>query len=147
MKIYESHNGMPVDADVLKSRVSEVVFAVKELERLTSKPFSQLSADEKYSMRYHVIVLVESLVSLCMHVAVEAYGKTPTSYREAVKLVAERLEVPSVNELEFLVGLRNILIHRYWTVDDERIYEAVRANFKCVEELLSRVKEAFAVEG
>ncbi len=30
---------MPIDVDVLKARVSEVVFAVKELERLMSKPF------------------------------------------------------------------------------------------------------------
>ncbi len=98
-------------------------------------------------MRYNVVVLTESLVSLCMHIAVEAYNKTPTSYREAVKVVAERLGVSSVNELESLVGLRNILIHRYWTVDDEKVYEVVKANFKCVEELLSRAKEAFLVEG
>ena len=52
-----------------------------------------------------------------------------------------------MNELEFLVGLRNILIHRYWTVYDRRVYEAVKANFKCVKEFLNKVKEVFSVEG
>jgi len=33
-----------------------------------------------------------------------------------------------------MVGLRNILMHRYWLVDDERIYEAVKDDFKCVRE-------------
>jgi len=28
-------------------------------------------------------------------------------------------------------------------VEDERIYEGVKTNFKCVEKLLSRVEEAF----
>jgi len=38
------------------------------------------------------------------------------------------------------------LIHRYWLVDDGRVYEAVKADFKCVDELLSRVGETFLVE-
>jgi uncharacterized protein YutE (UPF0331/DUF86 family) len=45
-----------------------------------------------------------------------------------------------------MVGLGNILIHRYWLVDDEKIYEAVRDDFKCVGELLSKVMEAFPIE-
>jgi len=83
---------MPVDDDVLKTRISEVSFAINELRRLTSKPFTRLNVDGKYSMRYNMVVLAESLVSLCMHIAVEAYAKTPTSYREAVRVVAERLK-------------------------------------------------------
>jgi len=45
-----------------------------------------------------------------------------------------------------LFGLRNISIHRYWSVDDEKVYEAVKADFRCVEELLSKVRELFLVE-
>jgi len=134
---------MLVDSDVLKVRISEVRSAMNELRRLTSKSFMKLDVDEKYSMRYNVIVLVESLVSLCTHIAADAYAESPTSYREAVRVVAERLGVTCVDDLESLVGLRNLLIHRYWTVEDERIYESVKTNFKCVEELLSRVEEAF----
>ncbi|MEM2094599.1 MAG: HepT-like ribonuclease domain-containing protein [Candidatus Bathyarchaeia archaeon] len=78
---------------------------------------------------------MESIVSLCMHVATEAYGKTPTSYREAVRFIGERLNMPFIRELESLVGLRNLLIHRYWIVEDEKVYEALKTNFKCVEEL------------
>ncbi|MEM1558256.1 MAG: DUF86 domain-containing protein [Thermoproteota archaeon] len=137
---------MPVDSDVLRSRISEINSTISELQRLTSKPFTQLSIDEKYSIRYNIVVLVESIVSLCMHIAVEAYIKTPTTYREAVKIVAERLNLSLAGELEFLVGLRNLLVHRYWTIEDEKVYEAVKNNFKCVEELLGKVREAFPVE-
>ncbi|MBO3800435.1 MAG: DUF86 domain-containing protein [Candidatus Brockarchaeota archaeon] len=92
------------------------------------------------------MVLVESVVSLCMHIAVEAYVKTPATYREAVKVVAERLNLSFTSELESLVGLRNLLVHRYWIVEDEKVYEALKNNFKCVEELVGKVKEAFLVE-
>ena len=138
---------LPVDKDVLRARVSEVNFAINELLRLTSKPFARLSIDERYAIRYNLIVLVESLVSLCMHIAVEAYGRTPSSYREAVRFVAERLGVSCMDELEALVGLRNILIHRYWTVMDEKVYEAIKSNFRCVYELIAGVRENFSIEG
>ncbi|RLI04611.1 DUF86 domain-containing protein, partial [Candidatus Bathyarchaeota archaeon] len=117
--------------------------AIGELQRLTSKPYKKLTVDEKYSIRYNVVVLVESLVSMCIHVAVEVYAKKPVSYREAVRVVAERLGLVQVNNLESLVGLRNLLIHRYWTVEDEKVYRDVKTNFKCVEEFLSRVEEVF----
>ncbi|MCD6443555.1 hypothetical protein J7L70_00950 [Candidatus Bathyarchaeota archaeon] len=68
---------MPIDKDVLNARISDVRSALNELCRLVSKPFSFLSIDEKYSIRYNIVILVESLVSLCMHISMEAYSKTP----------------------------------------------------------------------
>jgi Protein of unknown function DUF86. len=31
-----------------------------------------------------------------------------------------------------LIRLRNLLVHRYWVIDDERVYWSVRNNFKCI---------------
>jgi len=45
---------MPVNRDHLKQRIDEVLEARSELERLTSKPYSKLSLEEKYAIRYHV---------------------------------------------------------------------------------------------
>ncbi len=48
---------MPVDRDVVVSRIRGAVEAINELRRLTSKSFAEMSIDEVYSMRYNVIVL------------------------------------------------------------------------------------------
>ena len=50
---------MPIDSDILKARISEIIFTMNESRRLISKPFAQLNIDEKYSMRYNIIILVE----------------------------------------------------------------------------------------
>ena len=134
---------MPVDHEVVRYRTGEARSAIRELLRLASKPYEELSIDEKYSMRYNLIVLVEALASLCIHIAVEEYGKTPSSYREALRIVAERLAPRCSRELEALAGLRNLLVHRYWTVDDSALYESVKEDFGCVEELLGRVEEVY----
>lgn len=80
-----------VDDEVLKARISEVKLAMSDLRRLTSRPFAELSVDEKYSIRYTIIVLIESFTSLCMHIAVETYAARSTSYREGLELIANTL--------------------------------------------------------
>ncbi len=134
---------MPADSEVVRYRVGEARSAIRELLRLVSKPYEGLSLDEKYSMRYNLIVLVEALVSLCTHIAVEEYGKLPSSYREALKTVVERHTPECVEDLEALAGMRNLLVHRYWVVDDAMLYSAVRNDFECVEKLLRKVEEVF----
>jgi len=133
----------PADLSVLRYRIDDIRSIISELRNLISKPFEELSLHEKYSMRYLVILLVEALVSLCAHISVEEYGRSPTSYRDVVKLVCQRLDVRCVDDLEALISLRNLLIHRYWTIDDRRIYDSIRSDFGCVEHFLERVREAF----
>ena len=37
--------------------------------------------------------------------------------------------------------MRNLLVHRYWAVKDEIVYNSVKKNFRCVEEFIERVRE------
>lgn len=47
-----------VDIEYLKSRIKEVREVIGELLRLSSKPYKELNLDERYSMRYQIVVLV-----------------------------------------------------------------------------------------
>jgi len=134
---------VPVDLDVVRSRVSDIKASIRELHRLTSKRYDELSVDEKYSMRYNVIVLVEALVALCSHVAVEELGRVPRSYRESVRIVAEHLGIPCVGDLEALVGLRNLLIHRYQVILDDKVYSFIKEDFKCLHRLIEEVMKRY----
>ena len=40
-----------------------------------------------------------------------------------------------------LIRLRNLLVHRYWTIDDKRIYASVKSNFESVKNFLKRLRE------
>ena len=43
-------------------------------------------------------------------------------------------------ELVKLVKLRNLLVHRYWVVNDKRLYDEAGRDFRRVKEFLKRVK-------
>ena len=51
---------MPLDASQIKQRLTEVIEAKAELKRLTVKSYEKLDMNEKYAIRYHVIVLAEA---------------------------------------------------------------------------------------
>ncbi|MFZ8791136.1 MAG: HepT-like ribonuclease domain-containing protein [Thermosphaera aggregans] len=38
-----------------------------------------------------------------------------------------------------IIKLRNLFVHRYWVVDDKVIYDAIKKDFKYVEEFIERV--------
>jgi len=134
---------MPIERDVIRSRVSDIKASIQELYRLTSKRYNELSTDEKYSMRYNIIVLVEALVALCSHIAIEELDKIPRSYRESVRTVAEYLNIPCIDDLEALVGLRDLLIHRYQVILDVKVYSFIKENFKCLHKLVDEVMERY----
>jgi len=100
-----------------------------------------MSLDEVYSMRYNVIVLAEALTALAAHVLVERFGYRPRTYVEAVEQLAKRLGVTCVDELKALVRLRNLLVHAYWTIDDERVHRSIRDDFTYVRELLEKLHD------
>jgi uncharacterized protein YutE (UPF0331/DUF86 family) len=131
---------MPVDRDVVESRIRDAAEAINELKRITSKSFNEMSIDEIYSMRYNIIVLVEALASICLHIAVEHFGLRPRSYTECFRDVSQRLGVACYRDLEALARLRNFLVHRYWAIRDDIVYSNVKTNFRCVNEFIEKVR-------
>jgi uncharacterized protein YutE (UPF0331/DUF86 family) len=136
---------MPVNTEYLKQRISEILEAKSELMRLTLKPFSKLSLEEKYAIRYQVIVLAEALGSICVHVATEDFQLEPKSYSECFKLLEERRVHECARDLTTITRLRNLLTHHYWTIDDKQVYESIKDDFGSVNEFTGKVKQRYAI--
>lgn len=135
---------MPVNKDHLKQRINEVLEAKSELKRLTSKPYAKLSLEEKYAIRYHIIVLAEALGSICIHIAIEDFKREPQSYSECFKIMKEKGICDCAKDLIAITRLRNLLTHRYWTIDDDQVYDSIKKDFKCVDKFLRSVREKYA---
>ncbi|MCX8204981.1 MAG: DUF86 domain-containing protein [Candidatus Nezhaarchaeota archaeon] len=43
-------------------------------------------------------------------------------------------------DLVRLAKLRNLLVHGYWTVDNEKIYRSVKSDFKSVRSFIERLR-------
>lgn len=78
-----------------------------------------MALDEKYSMRYQVVVLAEALGSICLHIAIEDFGYEPKSYAECFKLLKDNGLVGPVvidTRLDGQAATTQYLIGRYATL-------------------------------
>ena len=136
---------MGVDRAYLKARVREARDAMRNLIRLSSKPFESLSLDEIYSMRYQIIVLAEAIGSICIHIALEDLNYEPSSLSDCVSYLSQAGLLDCAEDIISMFKLRNLLVHRYWVIDDRKVMSSVRENFKCVERFLKWVEERYGL--
>ena len=138
---------MPVDVSQIKQRLTEVLDAKAELKKLTGKPYEKLDMNEKYAIRYHVIVLAEALGNVCLHVAKEDLKQEPLSYSECFRLLDDGgISHGCAKELTKLVRLRNLLTHRYWIIDDNQVYNSIKNDFSGVDSFLESVQDKYAID-
>lgn len=138
---------MPVEAKQVEQRIAEILDAKAQLTRLTLKPYSDLNPEEKISIRYHIIVLVEALGAICMHVAREDLQQEPLSYSECFRLLDEQdISSNCARELTALVRLRNLLTHRYWVIDDNQVYNSIKNDFKSVDRFIEGIQDKYAID-
>ncbi len=115
-----------MNEDFLRAKLKDMLDAVRELRTLTSKPFDTLSKYEKLSMRYLVIQVVESALSICLHIVSEL-GLIASTYSECFELLEGRIiDGRLASNLASAARLRNLLVHRYWEISDELLYESVK---------------------
>ena len=140
---------MPVNRDLVEARVREINDAVELLRDLVSKRFEELTVHERLSMRYLVIQLVEAASSICLHLLAELFGERADSFPGCFVRLGERELLPRglASRLASAARLRNLLVHRYWVVDDERVYESVKGGLRDFEEFVELVRERLRGEG
>jgi uncharacterized protein YutE (UPF0331/DUF86 family) len=94
-----------------------------------------------------VILLAEALGSICLHVAKEDLDQEPLTYSKCFRLLDEEgVTDKCAKELGALVGLRNLLTHRYWVIDDHQVYNSVKNCFKGVDIFLESVQDKYAID-
>lgn len=53
---------------------------------------------------------------------------------------------PCAKDLTAIMRLRNLLTHRYWTIEDRQVYDSIKNNFKAADQFLTSVKTKYAID-
>ncbi len=75
--------------------------------------------------KYYLQVAIAACIHLGNHIVAAEHYRSPKDYRDIFTILNETNIVPAefTRTLRQMVGLRNRLVHLYWEVDDEQIYE------------------------
>ena len=84
------------------------------------------------SARYYLQVSIETCINIANHIIATERFRAPQDYRDSFTVLNEAGILPddSTQTMRELAGLRNLLVHVYWDVDDEMIYEGIHAELE-----------------
>ena len=93
------------------------------------------------SIKYNLIVAIQGCIDICNHIVAKKGGRAPQDYGDCFKLMAELgiLEENITNQLVQMAKFRNLLIHLYWQIDNERIFEILIKNLDDIEHFLNGI--------
>lgn len=133
---------MPINKEYVESRIMEINDAIKMLKKTTFKNFNELTEYEVLAIRYLIIQLVEAASSICLHILINLFNEKPEGFPECfIRLAAKDLISKELaTKLSSAARLRNLIVHRYWVIRDEIVYESVRLRLKDFEDFTYNVR-------
>ena len=119
---------MGLNPDAAEARFREINDALTDLRGLLGKNFEELSVHERMSMRYLVIQIVEAAASISVHLLSRLFDERAEGYADCFRRLGERKAIAEglAERLASAARLRNLLVHRYWEIDDRRVYSSIK---------------------
>jgi uncharacterized protein YutE (UPF0331/DUF86 family) len=130
------------DFESINARIREINDALQILKDVLTKRFEELTLYERLSLRYLVIQLVEASASICVRILSSFYNEVAEGFPQCFARLGAKGVLPEdlASRLASAARLRNLLVHRYWAISDERVYESVKNGLRDFEEFVARVR-------
>lgn len=131
----------------IKRLLAEIRESLKIARSITDMEYDEFIRDirNRYTLRLAIVEIVEASASLGLYILRKLLGiKRVEGYPHIFRrLVEHKVISPRIGEeMEKLTRLRNLIIHRYWEIDDSRIYRETKSNgLKIIEDLIKEVEE------
>ena len=113
----------------LFTQMDESLRKLRSLSKLSEDEF--LSHYEKIdTSKYNFIVAIEAIIDICNRIISKRKLGYPQDYSDVIKLMSQEgvLEGDLVGRLVEMVKFRNMLVHLYWKIENDRLYQYLREN-------------------
>lgn len=115
-------------------------------DRLAALAATSLSEGDEDAMRYEVQVAAQICIDLAAHVLASEGWRFPKDYAETFTILAEHgvLEPELAARLGDLARLRNLIVHLYAEVDDDRIHHDLATGLDDLDEFAKAIVRLLA---
>jgi uncharacterized protein YutE (UPF0331/DUF86 family) len=120
---------MTLDADVVRGRCQEIDQSLARLERIRSggRETFLASGDAQDIACYRLLTAIEAALALCYHVSARRLRRAPEDYSGCFAELETASLIPAAlsSRLQQMARFRNLLVHVYWTIDYNRVFDAL----------------------
>jgi len=133
-----------------KERVSKLIEEIREslrvAEEIVSLDLNEFLTDvrNRYTLRLSIVEVVEAATLIGLHILREQFNDTAEGYVQVFRKLLERgiLSRNTGEGMIKLARLRNLIVHRYWDVDDVRVYTEIKeVGIELVKEFIREVEK------
>ncbi|MBI4584896.1 MAG: DUF86 domain-containing protein [Planctomycetes bacterium] len=136
------------DASRLAKNKKDLLEIHSRLQTLVGADQGAFLADPRNALavKYLLIEAVEAISDTCQHLLSKTKAVACDGYVDCILKAGEQGIIPASlsNRLRKLADLRNHLIHRYWIINDQEIYENCRNNLADFTEFAEQIDRFLA---
>lgn len=139
------------DREKITKLSSEIFNALTRLKELADLPGDDFLTDFHFiaSAKYFLIVSIEACLDMCYHLISKNRLRVPEDYADTFRVMGEVgiFDEEFVKRLVEMAKFRNRLVHIYWDVDDEMVYEILQKDIQDMEEFIEKFAKALNLGG
>lgn len=136
---------MGLNRDLILDRFEDIRRSLERLERIKVTPREQFLADQDLLdlASYRLLVAIEAALQICFHVSAQRLHRVPEEYADCFAILAEAgiLEGELSRSLQQMARFRNMLVHVYWQVDYNRVYDILHKNLDDLRRFVRAIGE------
>lgn len=135
------------DKELIKSKLDQIIEYLDELE-----PIAEKMTDEeikKNYLNYHAAerilqLIVDTMIDINMHFIKERKLFVPDDLQSTFRTLADNKILPAdfADKIAPVVGLRNILVHRYEKIDKDLFVRNMKNNYTDFKKYIVFIKQA-----
>lgn len=121
-----------IDRDRVAKAKADILHVFEQIKTLVVEKKEAFLSDPKSApaLKYLLIEAVEAITDICQHLLAKVRGIPCEGYADCIMKTGKEgiISMPLAGKLRLLANLRNSLIHRYWIINDEQMYDMTVEN-------------------
>jgi uncharacterized protein YutE (UPF0331/DUF86 family) len=121
-----------VEPAVIENKIRKLQGFLEKLSQLAKSDKKNFLSDFRNagSAKYLLQVSIECCLDIANHIIASEKFRSPNDYADSFRVLHERgiISDDLIGNLVEMAKFRNRLVHIYWEIDDELIYEIIKNN-------------------
>lgn len=136
---------MVLNRELMRDRFMDIEESLARLEQLKQMPRQSFLADQDALdiASYRLLVAIEAAIQTCFHVSAQQLRRIPQEYAECFAILVDAGLLPADLgvRLQQMARFRNMLVHVYWEVDYDRVYDVLQHNLDDLRQFVQSMGE------
>jgi len=120
-----------VKPEVIENRIKKLQDYLEKLLKLKSISKNEFISDfrNSNSAKYLLQVSIKCCLDIANHIIASEKYRSPEDYADSFRVLNEREIVPNslINRLIEMAKFRNRIVHIYWEVDEDLVYDIIQS--------------------